>query len=487
MAPTITSIDPLLDYGDIIQISELQFTRLPFGFNVGQKENYTLYAINITPDVIDAVLNLRAQDKNENQITMDKSMETKKNLVDQAYNMFLNYWNTSTSVFEIIDSKLFSMFLAIDYNHTDDVLEVITVIHYLFSPPTGTFIPFIIVKESHRNNQIGSKMLEIFQKLMFKQTKSLRMMIWIGLDSWKNESNKKKNDALISYYRKYGFYPVPPMNFPLNYIFGFTFSEVASTDSGSMTKKHMHKSYILCVTHSITDYSEKFSYTQRKLLVAKTNKCEVCGIESFEDTDYKNFTVCTHQVQKTCYQMDIRNKITPVCGLTLCLTCQNNFGHGSKTRCPFHTETQDKNDDSPFAESIEGEINFVKRYLSSDKTREKYFGSSIESSNGYQHDDDIKCKHCSFYYNNKDTNTPEPICLFSKYSSMKPCNLRFILKNSTDHKFLHEMNFIDNQQGMIKTPDSSSYGKLENICKHPLFFISIVENQVHPFKIKCLV
>ena len=94
MAPTITSIDPLLDYGDIIEISELQFTRLPFGFNVGQKQIYSLYTINITPDVIDAVLNLRAQDKNENQITMDKSMETKKNLVDQAYNMFLNYWNT---------------------------------------------------------------------------------------------------------------------------------------------------------------------------------------------------------------------------------------------------------------------------------------------------------------------------------------------------------------------------------------------------------
>ena len=470
MTPAISTIDPLLDYGETIIIKEVQFKRLPFGFDVGKKQDYTLYAINITPDVIDAALNFNAQDENENQSTMDKSMETKKNLVDQAYNMFLDYWSTSTSVFEILDSKLFSMFLAVDYNHTAGILEVITVIQYLFSPPTGTFIPFIYVKESYRNNMIGSKMLEIFQNLMFSQTKTFRMMIWIGLDSWKKEPDAKKNDSLISFYRKYGFHPVPPMNFPLMYIFGHTFPEIASTDHDSMRKKNIHKSYILCVTHSISDFSENNSFERRKLLVSKTHKCEVCGIESFKDTDYKNFTVCAHQVQKSCYQMNIRNKIIPVCGLTLCLTCQNNFGHGSSERCPFHTETQDKAYDSPFPESIEGETNFVKRYLSSDKTREKYFASSIESLNGYQQEDDIKCMHCSVFYNTKDTKIQEPICLFSKYSNMKPSNLRFILKNSTDHKFFHQMNVIDNQQGMIKSPEASSYGKLENICKHPLFF-----------------
>ena len=391
-----------------------------------------------------------------------------------------------------------------------------------YSPIVGTLVPLLVVNGMFRKQKVGTSLLMLLQRQHVSLFGNHRLLVWYSL------VRDDYHEELLLFYRKLGFYPIPPGNYALRYILGDNLhsslinvhvqakkinSEETSDDDELNDKVY---NFLLGV-HSIIDYraQSKFRVYQaldEKALIHEDLQCQVCGVERMVKSDLiRNaklasddiFVCCRHQLKNSNVSMQYdsdnnkrlakvsssTSKTNSICGIVMCFSCQNAFGHDSVKFCPIHTVLYPK--ESETKESIKANkktkknlisrsIQLNSRMIQTDELRKVYFGSAIEGLKGFQSDtEERKCRHCLVehhaYGKNRKANNLPIFDVFCRYRCVHSCNAEIwstAIDDVKDAKYLLQMNIPCNYNSSFKpSPNSDIKTKnVETTCNHPLFF-----------------
>ena len=280
------------------------------------------------------------------------------------------------------------------------IFEPIGCTYYHFNPLVGTFIPFLVVEDGFRKHGYDSALIMLLQALFTKNMDTSRVLVW---------GEFSESTVLISFYRKLGFFPTIPSNYPLCFL-------LPSGTVHGIRGVHESKNFLLEVREPISRKYEqgrviattvfnsddidkkrkiKPSALQTKLTTdAKDFKCRVCEINLCQDD---TFVFCFFKcaADKSFHYKKDQNTSYGVCGLILCFSCQSNFGLNTQSSaCPLHDKSN--KDFSKHAFNNHASKEYEKLQSIDSKT---YFNSCFETTNklsvleGNQQDNSSFCEN----------------------------------------------------------------------------------------------
>ena len=462
------------------------------------------------------------------------SRETlKETVVNASLSLLDTQFDPSIDLHYFYLSSLYSLFLICDiqnetsqdksskYNARYNI-HVRGVLMFHYSPIVGTLVPLLVVNEMFRKQKVGTSLLMLLQRQHVSLFGNHRLLVWYSL------VRGDYHEGLFLFYRKLGFYPIPPGNYPLRYIIGDNLhrslidvhEQVQKNNSQETTNddESSDKVYnFLLGVHSIIDYeaqstSTVYQVSNEESLINDDLKCQVCGVERKHDDLNKKaklatddiFVCCRHELKNSNVSMQYDNnkvaskvvsistsKTNDICGIVMCFSCQNVFGHDSIKFCPIHTVLYPKESEASETDEaakkrkkikknlISRTIQLNSKMIKTDELRKVYFGSAIEGLQGFQSDkEETKCRHClvehhAYGKNRKDKNIPV-FDAFCRYKCIHSCNTEMwstAIVDVKDSKYLLQMKTPCDYNSSFKSSSNSDVKtNAETTCNHPLFF-----------------
>ena len=222
---------------DLEYLQQYLDVRLPPKLATCKHNKKKLYISNIPPSLIKKHISC----VNPELIIQSKE----KLLVTQLTSLLVNCFEPNDAVMHVLNARNFSIFTIGYLDKQTDLFQPIGCAHYHFNPLVGVFVSFLIVAEKLRKVGYGSCLLLLLQTLFNKNMGTSRMLVWVDC----SESTK-----LISFYRKLGFFPTIPSNYPLNFLLQTaTISDIRSVDK----EKNRDKIFLLEVRKLIWEMFDK--------------------------------------------------------------------------------------------------------------------------------------------------------------------------------------------------------------------------------------
>ena len=460
-----------LDYGllGLIKLINLQHAcskeslgiSLPQNISSYTYQNHQLYISNISPFLI----------KKHSSWILPSKIESSQevSLVSKLNRIMVNNFRQSSGTMHIFTSSNYSIFTIGYFDQDSGIFEPIGCTCYHFNPLVGTFIPFLVVESDFRKQGYASALIILLQALFNKNMHTSRVLVW---GEFTDESK------LMSFYRKLGFFPTIPSNYPLGFLLSSeSIRGIRSVDDSKnfllevrepVSRRYEEGKVIANKTFLGKDFDKNGKLkpkTLQRLVNKEDSKCCVCEIQLGE---HDAFVFCTAKCttnQK--FKMASPTATFEICGLILCLSCQSNFGLNTQgSACPLH----DKSD--PGNISIDSFNNHVsKEYTKLQSVLpdlKNYFNSCFEATStssvlgDIQQENSSFCIHCKTrecMKKNYDIDEGGESSIFARYHDLgkkASTMLPYLVQRSNHLSDVKEMRALGGES-------------ISKTCQHPIF------------------
>ena len=420
--------------------NECVMTLLPK--NYLHDEKFDLYISNITP----SILNEHSKIVNEEKIENDPVTK----LVAQLNHMMIPTFTPTPGSMQIFSaSTSYSVFFMGYYIPESKSFQPTGCIRYHCNPLVGTFVSFLAVKNEYRKRHYASVLLILLQALLHENMNMSKVLLWCNILG---------SHSLISFYRKLGFFPTIPSNYSLgSFLPSETIASLRESQSDDFLlevreliwDRYMKNLNKLPITFIKTEIDQENRVTKRGLKKKGLSTLKCCICEIAINTERDAYVFCTAQCT-THHKIKVQTK--EICGLTVCLTCQSNFGlFTEKPLCPIHCNHFERPKIDVFRAYVRKEY----EKLRSMTDLKMYYNSCFENTTSATAltNDSFFCIHCKTEEcsKNQSVNSNNTITGFQDENTLK-----YIIQSQNHLAHVKEMRPLDRERHC-------------NNCKHSLF------------------
>ena len=465
----VRSDDTTLKYGsgDEIELVELENicsqkyfnVRLPPKLATYKHNDNKLYISNIPPSLI-----TQHNSCIEPRIIQSSKLKV---LLTQLTTLLVKSFEANFETMHILNSRNFSIFTIGYLNAKTNIFQPIGCACYHFNPLVGVFVSFLAVPKKFQKTGYGSSLLILLQALFNKNMGTSRMLVWC-------DCSDNKSIKLISFYRKLGFFPTIPTNYPLSFLLSsITIHEIRSVNKPNVFLLEARKliwekydedkflSFPPMVSRDLGKQKVKPLYLRNSF----KGHCNCCICEINLDPSNDAFVFCLAKCSTNQHIQGPNGN--QICGSFVCLSCQSNFGlDTSAPFCPLHAGSslqqagfQKKDPDDTMIRDVAKEY---KKLQSTRLDTKSYFNSCFEGTksspslvSGSEMDRDDKaflCIHCQTkecIKANYDFEEGRELSVFSMYNECgeKPELLPYLIHSEEHPQYIKQMRDIEIQRG----------------------------------------